>query len=259
MLVRAVRQKLQLIRYYSATRPYNQWSRILNITMAIALVAAWPTTWVMDRAHLAHRTTSTVTGKLFENPDGRIWGWITPPSAPEGRGDAVFHGAFHITVQTEDRGWPFVTTQGRQYADMNVELFAEGRSLAAGDLRQDSPVRTAIERVLVGADHADAVAALWGGEATGVDAAGASRPRVWVANGIVWSMILVIAVWLIVSVTRVGALFVALARLGSLPIQAAYTSKEERRHLRGQCVSCGYDLRGSDFSERCPECGTLVS
>ena len=37
MPFRAVRNQLRLIRYYSATRPYNQWSRALDIALAVAL------------------------------------------------------------------------------------------------------------------------------------------------------------------------------------------------------------------------------
>ncbi len=228
----------------------------MDIALVVALLAAWPTTWVLHHTHVAHRTASTISGKLFEDPDGLIWAWITPPSEPATRGHAVFHGAFRVTVQTEDHGWPFVTAQARLRADTNIELFAEDRSLTAADLPPESPVRTAIERVLVESGRGGAAVALWGGE-TGVRTAGSSRPRAWVANGIVWSMLLVIAAWLIVSLVRVGALFVAVARLGGLPAAAARTGREERRRRSGQCIACGYDLRGSRYSERCPECGTL--
>jgi len=33
--------------------------------------------------------------------------------------------------------------------------------------------------------------------------------------------------------------------------------RERRTRARGRCPDCGYDLRGLEFSERCPECGRL--
>jgi hypothetical protein len=35
--------------------------------------------------------------------------------------------------------------------------------------------------------------------------------------------------------------------------------RRRRRATRGQCLACGYDLRGCAAGERCPECGTIAA
>ncbi|MBM4111983.1 MAG: hypothetical protein FJ253_01210 [Phycisphaerae bacterium] len=57
--------------------------------------------------------------------------------------------------------------------------------------------------------------------------------------------------------------------LGFLLIQglrargAIVLRRRERRRVQHQrslrCPGCGYDLRGSVFGERCPECGTMLT
>jgi hypothetical protein len=42
-----------------------------------------------------------------------------------------------------------------------------------------------------------------------------------------------------------------------LPLSRSLRRRVRRR--RGQCVACGYDLRGSDRAGRCPECGGAMS
>ena len=37
------------------------------------------------------------------------------------------------------------------------------------------------------------------------------------------------------------------------------TRRATRRHRRGLCPACGYDLRGTPAAERCPECGGQVA
>ena len=76
MPMRAIRERLRLIRYYSAVRPYNRWSRVQDTAMVAAMVAAWPVTWALDRGYVAPGTAVVTTGNLYEDPDGRLWGWM---------------------------------------------------------------------------------------------------------------------------------------------------------------------------------------
>jgi hypothetical protein len=51
-----------------------------------------------------------------------------------------------------------------------------------------------------------------------------------------------------VGVTLVGGLVILIRAMRTL-------DRRVKRHEAGQCVECGYDLRGSQESGRCPECG----
>ncbi len=243
MPLRALRDRLELIRYYSANRPASAWGRALDVAVVAALVAAWPTTWVLDRVYISDRTVETITGQIYLDPTGELWAWAPPPDRPPDdlRGASEFHGAWEVTLRREDHGFPFVTSMGPRAAAINVELFGENRRLAAEDLVDGSRERRALERALVDAERSSAVQALWDGGPGAVT----HRVRGWIANGIAWSLALSILAWLLVSLARIAWLFVQVGR----------TVRAQRRRGVLQCTTCGYDLRASLFSERCPECG----
>ncbi len=219
---------------------------MLDIAVLTALVAAWPTTWLLDRSYVRVGEPFTISGNLYEDSDEQVWVWLPPPPLPPSdvRGDDPFIGAFHITMQGEDHGWPFVTSRGPRRLHLNVEIFDGPRSLGAHDLPPDSPVRHAINAALKTFGDTRLVTATWDGSAI----AGSNRARGWVANGLVLSVLLVSAAFGLVTLVRIGSLF----RLAEKRQQVAKLRQSNR------CTACGYDLHGSVFSERCPECGTLV-
>ncbi len=246
MPLRGLRKRLRLIRYYSATRRYDRWSRVLDIAVVTALVAAWPVTWLLDRSFVRVDKPYTISGNLYEDPDERMWVWLPPPPLPPSdvRGDATFVGAFRIAIQREEHGWPFVTSHGPRRLALNVEIFDEPRSLGADDLPPDSPIRHAINSALATFGDARLEAATWDGSAIG----GSNLARGWVANGLVLSVLLVMAAFGLVPLLRIGSFF----RI------AEKRQRIAQRRQSNRCTACGYDLHGSVFSERCPECGTLV-
>lgn len=237
-MLRAVRDRLRLIRYYSATRPYNRWSRAADLSVAAALLLAWPATWMLDRTWVRSSQPESLTGKLLKDPDGRVWALVheTPRQQPP-RGDAALHGAFQLTIEHEGRGWPFVSSVAPPVGNLSVQLFAE---------QSDAPVNPAIEASLVAVGHDHAVDALRAGNAESVTRS--TRVAGWLANVAVLSIALTIAAWLALSIAR-GA--------WTLVDSARHMRRRKRRH-DSRCPDCGYSLRGSTFSERCPECGALL-
>jgi hypothetical protein len=248
MPFRAIRNKLRLIRYYSATRPYNRWSRALDIALAAALVLALPTAWVLD-GNLVRRTwPDALAGKLFKNPDGPVWAWVGFPSMPpqDVQGEATFYGTFQVEVKTEDRGWPFISSRRTLSPELTVGLFVEPLPRANDDLPVHAPLRLAIVAALSHEGLSDAAAAVRRDPAASPPVS--KRLAAWAANALIWALLLPITAWVIVS----------LLRLAWLPIESAHHARRQQRRREDRCANCGYDLRASGFSGRCPECGTLV-
>lgn len=247
----AIREQLRLVRYYSADRPSTGWGRATDIALALAIGLALPATWLADRGYASRSEANQITGKLFQEPEGAMWATVKPTAdgreaITRTRGDAVFAGAFLITSSVEQHGWPFASSQRRPVGTLNVALFAEGQSLTAGDLPAGSPVRTAIEAALLDAGYGRAGATIWDSRrsASVID----RRWPAWLANLIVWLLLLPIGAWVIVLLARLGWLFV------EMPLRA----RQLKRRLENRCPHCDYDLRGSTFSERCPECGAVL-
>jgi hypothetical protein len=248
MPFRAIRNQLRLIRYYSATKPYNRWSRALDVSLAVSLALAFPVTWMLDRTLVREVAIETSSGKLFQDPEGPLWAWASFPlmPPPEIRGDATYEGSFRLNVKTEDRGWPFVTSRKPQPIELTVDLFAEGQPMSNDDLPVESTVRDAIAAAVADLGLDDTAAAVRRAPRAAMDAY--HRPAAWAANTCIWALLLPIAAWIIVSTLR----------LVTLPGEHIRRARRDRYRRGDRCTTCGYDLRASAFSDRCPECGTLV-
>ncbi len=245
MVVRMIRNKLRLIRYYSADRPRSVWSRATNIAFAAALAVTAPAVWLVDRAYVLRVSQLQITGRLYESADGTLWAEAIPDVSLRSTAgdDSVMSGMFQLALGTEHHGWPFGSSRRHPRAQLSLDLFARGEPQADVDLPPDSPRRAAIELALLEAGHDEAVA-LWQGGLPAVS----HRLSAWLANGVVWYLLLSYTAWLGISFSRFGW------RIA----QAGRHTRQQQRQREGRCVACGYDLRASEFSERCPECGTLA-
>ena len=245
MVVRKIRNELRLIRYYSADRPRSVWSRATNIAFAAALALTAPAVWLVDRAYVLRVSQLHITGRLYESADGTVWAGVVPDvglRSPVGD-DSVMSGMFQLAIGTEHHGWPFESSRRHSRAQLDLELLAPRKSQHDADLPLDSPLRAAIESALLEAGHDEAVD-VWQGELPAVS----RRLSAWLANGVVWYLLLSYTAWF----------GVFLSRFGWRVVQAGRHARQQQRQREGRCVACGYDLRASEFSERCPECGTLA-
>lgn len=242
MPLRAIRRRLRLIRYYSAARPHRPWAAVRDRAMLAALVLAWPLTWFVDRTWVAGMRPVVVTGYFFPEPGG---GFRAAAVEPDPLILVTGHvGTWRIVLTHEECGWPWVTSYRFSESRMSAELHPD--ALGAEDLPPESMLRAAIEAEVLTEGEAATAAALW--KTPVARTVIARRPGAWVANGIMWSIALLLLAWPLVAVARL-AVAIAVAR------RAAGT----RRLVRsGRCAGCGYDLRGSVFRERCPECGVLL-
>ncbi len=240
-----IRNKLRLIRYYSGDRPRSVWSRATNIAFAAALALTAPAVWLVDRAYVLRVSQLHITGRLYESADGTVWAGAVPDVGLRSTAgdDSVMSGMFQLAVGTEHHGWPFESSRRHPQAQLDLQLLAPDKSQHDADLPLDSPLRAAIELALLEAGHDEAVD-VWQGKLSAVS----HRLSAWLANGVVWYLLLSYTAWF----------GVFLSRFGWRVVQAGRHARQQQRQREGRCVACGYDLRASEFSERCPECGTLA-
>ncbi len=234
---RALRRRFRLIRYYSAPQLQSGFRRTLPATVFASLLLALPATWVSDRQ--VERTAVVIErdGWLVREPDGTLTALLRGRTVV-GRwpaGDVL--GSFQLRVEDHRRGWPFASTFQGPVSRLSVE--SDGGPDVAGDPR----LKGEIERALDEAGEDEALVA-W------QDPAPEPRAHLlgWVANSMVW--------WLILSV--VSALLVATTMLGAVVYERKRAGTRSARQSEGRCGHCGYDLVGLDFSARCPECGTIA-
>ena len=235
---------LRMIRYYSATRRRTVWTTAMDIALAGAVGMAWPTVWLADQFYIRTDPTVLVGGKVYQDVGGSFRANLAGDELPfELVRDSVFYANFEFSIASERRGWPFVTSHRRPEPSLEMDVFSTGRSKELVDLPSDSPVRAAIAAALFRGGHAEELE-VWRGSIPGAD----HRIATWAANGIIWTLLLAFG----------GGTCVSMARLGWLFISAGRHADRRQRYRQGLCTACGYDLRGNQFGERCPECGTLV-
>ncbi len=245
-MFRWARRQLRQINYYAANRKRTRWTRAIDIALAASLLASWPMVWMVDQMYGSTEATQSGTGQLFQESDGALWATRRGEPYPlERAADATVYGNYKASIETERGGWPFASSWRRVQPVFDLEVFQTGQDQKKITLPADSPIRLAVEEVLLGIDVEEGVDRA---QAIAQSAASFRWPGFF-ANGIVWTIGLALASWLMISLAR----WVWIKRF------IAAHDHRHRRALKGRCGQCNYDLRGNEFAERCPECGTLVA
>ncbi len=243
MALEWIRHKLRLIRYYSAPRPLGRWQRTADIAVLAAVLLGWPAAWILDIACVSTSALGSAKGSLYRAPDGQMKAYLSPDNPFRLPGsDAIYCGTFTIQTSAADHGWPFVTSRHRPHARLTVEVFSPRRSLRNADLQLDSPLRSAIESAITDAPDTVTAAALWSPQTL---PAVSQRRRAWLANVLILSILLPLAAWAIVVVSR----------LSWVVVHSRTRTRHRLQRCEGRCDACGYDLRAHTLSLRCPECG----
>lgn len=246
MLGRA-RSKLRQIRYYSASRERTRWHRASDAMLWLALLAAPLATVVMNYAVQRRPEPVVLHGQLAEREEdgGREpvpVAWLLDSdlaSRPMGR----ITGSFIVTHGERRQGWPFTTRIEPLPPRLTLDIFSEPRSRENVQLAGDDPLRAAIGAALE-RDGPQRVATAW---REGREPA-AHVPKGWLAN----LVISYVALWA-AGTTGVWVLWYLWRLAAGRRAQRAAMAEAE-----GRCRRCGYDMRGLEFNERCPECGALA-
>jgi hypothetical protein len=258
-----VREKLRLIRYYSAPRRRTILTRFVDVGLLAAIVLAAPAAWLGDAEIRREVALIERDGHFTRQPGGGTGASIIVPDLPLMPSDDVPYGEFRLKLIEQRRGWPLNSTIIQPHVRLDLNLYDQPGTQRNATLAVDSPEHAAIlealeearRNELAGAgdgnadDEAmaaayDALIERWGRADRSVD----RRLLAWAFN--------VGASWIILSFA-----FSALAAALWVCVMIVTHNRDlARRQRRGQglCMHCGYDLYGLDFNERCPECGAII-
>lgn len=239
---------MNTIRYYSASREHTAWTRAADVSLAIAFLAAFPITWLLDGQVERLRLLHAVTGVIQQLDDGSLRVFVAREDAPAsdfGIPPSELFGFFTMRVDELDAGFPLVTTRVVRPPVVEVRMYPKVQKVAAVDLSSGSPLREAMEAALSRADTRAAreTLLLWRESADRRSAV----ITAWIGSSFIWCIGLFVGMSLVIAFTRLVAVVFGRHRAASRAMA----------HAQGLCPHCRYDLRGLEFSERCPECGNF--
>lgn len=242
-MLRRVRNKLRMIRYYSARRQVTVWSRAFDTACIAAIVLALPIAWICNSVVQRQVAVMSITGHVHQLENKSYLAVIDFETGRRTNDFGKPEGNFKIEVIDQRRGWPFPTSIIRRPAKVDLDILSEveSRGLAAFDPADE--VHQAIDLELARAGLVD-IRNAWQLQA--------NQPqhswRGWCASGAVWLIMLVGA----------SSILLGLARYSAQILGGKRSLKHRQLRAQGKCVGCGYDMTGLEFNERCPECGSLV-
>lgn len=247
-MLRKLRQKLAMIRYYSAPQRQTRWTRARDIAFFTSFFLCLPATWIANHTVIRPTTAIDVSGWLGEKPGP---GGQTIPDAAMANNARSYSagsnvkvtGNFRLVIEDDYHGWPLTTSVYRPPARLSMDLFAEPLARANVRLEPDSPQRRAIENALT---EDGQIEALNHWQRDGVEVR--QQWLNWFIAAGVWWILMVFASSFVINLARFAWLF---GHRSQLKKKAAWRAE-------GKCHACGYDLTGLEFNERCPECGQLV-
>ncbi|MCA9284568.1 MAG: hypothetical protein KDA22_05110 [Phycisphaerales bacterium] len=241
-MIRTIRQSLRSIRYHSARRERTRWTRAMDAALVASFLLCVPAAFLS--ATLVRRDAlQVVFGQIVPRLDGTMNAMLLDEASPSVSWGQAGSIEFELRLGQEDLGFPFVIREDLLPVAVWVAPYPGAPRLQAAD-----PATQAVEL--------DAIA-------HAVDRAGdPALAESFHAKGrrsrVVWTgLVASIPAWWILLLL-IAAIGIQLARLATAVATRYSTGRRWSRIRRGVCPSCGYDTRGSLFSERCPECGELL-
>lgn len=241
-----LRRQVHLIRYYSASKAHDAWSRAFDAAIVITLPLALLCTFALDRVVQRVEPVESRSGIVYRATDGTVGARIDVEglrrATPFG---THWFGEFMLHADRGDNGWPFHTSSVMLAPRLQLNLYDTVTINEDAQLATDDPTRVAIAEALA-KDGATDLLERWQTEI----GAGPRDVAYWgwfFATTLYW-IVLMMCSSAGLRISRV--LWV---------VHHRRVHRKRRAHLqKNRCPNCGYDLRGLEFHSRCPECGELT-
>ncbi len=243
-MIDRLRRHLRLITYYSSSRRRSAWTRgrdrVLLFTPLVAVGA------VLLGEALVVRTVTVrdVPGKLYRDSTGPVVATVLGPERGARRAEGQPFGEWTISVMSVERGWPFASSRLARPPRLLLNLYDEAGIRNEDQVAADAPERHAIRAALASSEER-ALATAWRRQQP------RETGRYWLRTAVDTVILWLLLSLLVVVLTPTLAIAVAVAEGRRREVEAT-------RRTGGRCHVCEYDLRGLEFRDRCPECGSIT-
>ncbi len=243
-MFRVLQRHLRLIRYYSASSKRTRWSTATDIAMIIAVVLAPLLVWLMNSLIVTQRINTEVFGRTMFDSAGSMRAELVNKERllspwPSGMTPV---GEFHLFKAVELGGWPVRTASIARPPQLDLTLTVDRQLTTNVTFNSNDAELASIAATLRAKEH-DALTDEWR------QAKSSSETLVlgWIFGSVLWCIMLWVVLLIAINITRFIVFIFSTKRQvrGALLRQA------------NKCPNCGYDLRGLEFKDRCPECGQL--
>lgn len=242
------RRKLRLIGYYSASREETIWTRLGDVALVLSLLLAFPAAWMMDTQVRRATPSLMLVGLVRYDASGELIATVMneEESLVVPAEGGVYWGSFRLTSREEERGWPLMTST--VFLEPEFVLTRAGRQEIAAPITDEDRAQLR-DAVLAGIERRNEptftrIAEQWQSGGVRVE----QHLFAWVGGTALWWISLFVTFSVLLVVCRFATIFLTNNR----------RAKERMLQAEGKCARCGYDLRGLEFSDRCPECGGLL-
>lgn len=237
-----------MIRYYSAAPQQTAWTKLGDGALIVSLLAALPVTWFFDGSLIRPDVVHHLSGSLQLKPDDTFVAFLSHPQYGAKDSDVPagqFWGFFAVNVDRRAHGFPLITSyrMGRPIVELTSTPDRQGDPQP--ERHMGSAVQTAIAAALQQStlDDARTIRAVWAEERIITE----RNYLAWTTSTFLWWVALFVGM----------SILILLARFGFILFTRNHAARMAALAAAGKCQHCAYDLRGLEFSERCPECGSL--
>ncbi len=238
---RRVRDGLRDIRYHSARVRRTRWHRLADAwllwSLPVSVAACVTASILVQTSRMEVLDKGTVGMK-----DERTVAFLDSDRIHARWQENRVIGVFELRRAVEEGGWPFWSWRSVGPVETAFERLGYATGLQVIPRGTGDDVVAAITAA-ASRGHPGLSAALAAGLESHRSVGG------WAANLALWWVSLLVAGMASIQVMRFLAWRVDLIR----------TRRRRRRMSRHLCPRCEFDLHGSDWSERCPECGELLT